>query len=213
MTTIQRRTAVVLALAALGATGMFLGPDGWFGIDIGPTGAALLYAALVFLAAHLARHGDAAFPEDASLAERQAWVSLLFVTLIAVHFVNFLLVLPGLGEAADRISNPHSRRFAINLGMLIFGWIAVSGALRTQNRDAVELDERDMRIHHAAGSVASGLMAMLMIGLVVLLAWYPEQSRAWMRPLIVGNALIGLLIARSLAEYAITVVRYRRQHA
>lgn len=75
MTTTQCRTGMLLALAALGATGMFLGPDGWFGIDIGPTGAALLYLVLVILLIHVARHGEAAFPESTSLAERQAWVS------------------------------------------------------------------------------------------------------------------------------------------
>jgi hypothetical protein len=213
MTTTQRRTAALFALAALGATGMFLGPDGWFGIDIGATGAALLYLAVVVFLAHLARHGEAAFPEDVSLAERQAWVSLVFVALIALHFVNYLTGLHHLGEMADRVSNPASRRFGISLGMLIFGWIAVAGVLRKQNREAVELDERDMRVHHAAARLASGLMAMMMIGLVVLIAWYPEQSRAWMRPVIVGSALIGLLIARSLAEYGITVVKYRLQRA
>lgn len=51
-----------------------------------------------------------------------------------------------------------------------------------------------------------------MIGLVVLLAWYPE-SRVFMRPLLVGNALIGLLIVRSLAEYGIAVTRYWRARA
>ena len=213
MTTIQSRTGMLLALAALGATGMFLGPDGWFGIDIGPAGAALLYLVLVVLVVHLARHGEAAFPEDASLAERQAWAGLIFVTLIALHFVNFLVALPALGELADQISNPASRRFGITLGMLIFGWMAVASALRRQNREAVELDERDTRIHLVAGGLASGLMASLMIGLVVLLACFPEQARAWMRPLIVGNALIGLLIVRSLAEHGITVLRYRRARA
>jgi len=210
MTTIQRRTGMLLALAALGAAGMFLGPDGWFGIDIGPTGAALLYLVLVILVAHLARHGEAAFPEDASLGERQAWAGLVFVALIALHFVNFLVALPALGELADRISNPASRRFGITLGMLIFGWMAVASALRRQNREAVELDERDTRIHLVAGGFASGLMASLMIGLVVLLACFPEQASAWMRPLIVGNTLIGLLIVRSLAEHGITVLHYRR---
>src|ERR1044072_8511628 len=103
MSTTQRRT------------GMLLGPDGWSGIDIGPTGAALLYLVLVVLVAHLARHGGLAFPEESSPAERQAWVSLIFVTLIALHFVNFLTALAHLGDQADEISNPASRRFGISL--------------------------------------------------------------------------------------------------
>ena len=36
MTAIQRRTCLLLALGALGAAGMFLGPDDWFGLDVGP---------------------------------------------------------------------------------------------------------------------------------------------------------------------------------
>ncbi len=213
MTSIHRRTGLLLAVAALGAAGMFLGPDGWFGIDIGPVGAAVLYAALWLLVFHLAKNSDAAFPLDASLAERQAWVSLVFVTLIVCHFGNFLLALPELGAAADQISNPASRKFGFNLVLVLFGWIAAAAVLRAQNREAVELDERDLRIQHAAGRFANGLMAFMMIALVVLLAFLPEQSRDWMRPLIVGNALLGLLLARSLAESIFTVLRYRREHA
>jgi hypothetical protein len=52
-----------------------------------------------------------------------------------------------------------------------------------------------------------------MIGLVVMLATMPEHARGWMRPLIVGNALIGLLIARQLAESIYTVLRFRRERA
>jgi hypothetical protein len=54
--------------------------------------------------------------------------------------------------------------------MLIFGWILVAGVVRSQNPDPVELDERDLRIQHAAGRVANGLMAMLMLGVVAALA-------------------------------------------
>ena len=50
-----------------------------------------------------------------------------------------------------------------------------------------------------------------MMGFVVLLAFLPELSRSWMRPLIVGIALVGLLIARALAENIHVVIRYRRE--
>lgn len=173
MTAIQRRTAVVLAAAALGTVGMFFGPDGWNGLDIGPLGATVLYAAL--------------------------WT-----------LVNFLAALPALGEAADRIVNPASRRFAINLGLLLSGWIVVSGLLRAQNAEAVELDERDLRIEHAAGRVASGLMAAMMVGLVVVLASFPDPLRPMMRPLIVASALIGLLLASAIAQNLYSVLSYRR---
>lgn len=213
MITIHRRTIVLCAMAALAAAGLLVGSAGWVGIDFGPVGAIVLYTALWLLLVYLAKHSDAAFPPDSSLAERQGWVSLLFVTLIALHFGAFLLALPGLGSVADQISNPASRKFGINVGMLIFVWISVAGVLRAQNREAVELDERDLRIQHAAGRFANGLMASLMMGTVVLLVLLPEQSHSWMRPLIVGNALLGLLITRTLTESICIVIQHRRERA
>lgn len=204
MTAIHRRKWWLLSLAALGAAGMFLAPDGWLGIDVGPVGSAVLYAALWLFVIHLSRHSDAVFPADAPLAERQAWVAMGFVGLI---------VLPSLGAELDQISNSASRPFGINLGMLVFGWILVAGVVRSQNPDPVELDERDLRIQHAAGRVANGLMAMLILGVVVALAIAPQVFEAWMRPLIVANLLIGLLIAKTLTENVFTVVRYWREHA
>jgi hypothetical protein len=50
VTTLHRRSGMLLCLAALGAAGMFLGPDGWLGIDIGAVGCAVLCAALWLLA-------------------------------------------------------------------------------------------------------------------------------------------------------------------
>jgi len=192
---------------------MFLGPDGWFGIDIGPVGAAVLYAALWLFVIHLSKQAGEAFPVDAPLAERQAWVAVAFVSLIAFHWLNFLLMLPDLGVAADQISNPASRRFGINFGMTIFAWIVVSGVVRSGNQESVDLDERDLRIQHAANRAGSGLMAVLIIGSITALAMQPEVFAPWLRPLSVANALAGLLIAKTLMESVYIVVRYRREQA
>jgi hypothetical protein len=181
-------------------------------MDIGPIGSAVLYAALWLFVIHLSKHSEAAFPADAPLAERQAWVAVVFVTLIALHWLNLVIALPGLGAVADQISNPASRPFAVNLGMLIFGWIVVAGVVRSGNREAVELDERDLRIQHAANRAGSGLMAVLIIGLIAALATQPELLAPWLRPLIIANALVGLLIAGTLTENVYIVVRYRREH-
>jgi len=192
---------------------MFLETDGWLGIDIGPVGAAVLYAALWLFVIHLSKHSEAAFPSDASLAERQAWVAVAFITLITFHWLNFMAMLPGLGAEADQISNPASRRFGINFGMTIFAWIVVGGVVRAGNREAVELDERDLRIQHAAGRVGSGVLAVLIIGLISGLATQPEVFSPWLRPLSVANALVGLLIVKTLTETLYTVVRFRRGYA
>jgi hypothetical protein len=211
MAALHRRTQILISLAALGAAGMFFGPDGWFGIDIGPVGAAALYAAIWLFVIHLARSPATIFPDQASPAERQGWVALVFVVLIAGHFLNFIAALPAMGDAADRISNPASRRFGINLGMLVFAWIVVGGILRTQNTEGVEADERDLRIQHSAQRMASGALSALIIGVVALLVIFPEQAQQWMRPLIVGNFLLGLLIARTLTETVCLVARYARE--
>ncbi len=213
MTSLQRRSWLLLCLAALGASGMFLGPDGWRGIDIGPVGAAVLYVALWLFALHLSKHSEAAFPVDAPLAERQAWVSVVFVTLIYFHWLNFVSALPNLGAQADQISNPASRQFAIKLGMLIFGWIVISRIVRAGNREPVELDERDLRIQRAASRAGSGIMSVAIIGLISALAVQPEVLSPWLRPLIVANVLVGLLIANTLTENVYTVIRYRRGFA
>ncbi len=211
MFALQRRTQILVALAALGAVGMFFGPDGWLGIDVGAVGAAVLYAAIWLFVIHLSRAPTGIFPEQASQAERQGWVSLAFVLLIACNFLNFIVALPALGEAADRLSNPASRQFGINLGMLIVAWSVVAKIVRAQDTDGIESDERDLRIQHGAQRMAGGLMSMLILGLVALLAIFPEQAQPWMRPLIVGNVLLGLLIAHTLAESIHRVARYTRQ--
>jgi hypothetical protein len=54
-------------------------------------------------------------------------------------------------------------------------------------------------------------MSMLIIGLIVLLAWSPETAQRWMRPLIIGNALIGLLIVKTLSENVYAIARYWRE--
>jgi len=192
---------------------MFLGPDGWLGIDIGPLGSAILYGALALFVIHLSRHADEAFPADASLAERQAWVATAFVTLIYLRWLTFMTLLPDLGAAADEISNPASRRFVIHLGMLIVAWIVVAKVVRSGNREAVELDERDLRVQNDASRAGSALLAVMIIGLISALATRPEWMSPWLRPLIVANALVGLLIGKTLTENVYAVLRYRRGRA
>lgn len=211
MTRIQRRVQVLLALAALGAAGMFLGGEGWLGIDLGVLGASVLYGALWVLVIHLARYAGQVFPEEWSPAEKQAWVALVFVALVSFNMINLLAALPSLGAAADQLRNSATRALWTNLGMLIVGWIVVSGILRKQDAGGVERDERDLRIAHQASRIADGVMTLFIIGLVVVLVALPEQSGTWLRPLIAANVLIALLIARTLVGNIYTVLRYRRE--
>jgi hypothetical protein len=211
MTRIQRRVQVLLALAALGAAGMFLGGEGGLGIDFGPVGATVLYAALWLFVFHLARYAGQVFPEEWAPAEKQAWVALVFVALVSFNMINLLAALPDLGAAADELRNSATRPLWANLGILMVGWIVIAGILRKQDAGGVERDERDLRIAHQAARIADGVMMLFIICLVVALVALPEQSRTWLRPLIAANVLIALLIARTLVENIYTVLRYRRE--
>jgi hypothetical protein len=213
MTTLQRRSGLLLFVAALGAAGMFLGPDGWQGIDIGPVGAAVLYAALVLLAIHVTRNPDDAFPEDAPPAERQAWVAVVFLLLVMIHCLIFVVGMPMLGAGADEISHPASRRFASKVIALMIAWAIIAGVLRRKTADGVELDERDLRIHRSASRVGSGLTALLIVISIVALATQAEFLMPWLRPLIIANALLGLLILSTLAENVSVILHYRRAKA
>ena len=206
----QRRVQALLAVAAMGAAGMFLGGKGWLGIDFGPVGAAVLYVALWAFVIYLAKYAGEVFPEEWSPAEKQAWVALVFVALIGFHVLNLLAALPDLGPEADRLRNSATRPFWTNLGLLIFGWIGVSSMLRKQDA-GVGLDERDLRVAHAASRYADGALMLLVICLVVTLVALPEYSRTWLRPSIAANVLIALLVARALVENICTVLRYRRE--
>jgi len=213
MTKALRRTQVLLAVAALGAAGMFLGPDGWHGIDIGPVASAVLYAALWLFLVHLAKFSGEVFPEQWSQAEKQAWVATIFLALVSFHVANLLIALPDLGADADRLRNSATRPLWLNLGMLIFGWIVIGSAVRRQDAGTVQLDERDLRVAHRASRFANAMLALLIVWLVVALVTLPEQSRTWLRPYIAANVLIALLIARTLLENIYTVWRYRRERA
>lgn len=211
MTKVQRRVQAVLAVASLGAAGMFLGGEVVLGVDFGPVVAALLYGALWMFVVQLARHAGEVFPEPWAPAEKQAWVALVFVALISFHMLNLLAAFPDLGIDADQLRNSATRPLWTNVGMLIFGWIVVSSLLRKQDVDGVEHDERDLRIAHSATRFADGAMSLLIIWLVVTLVALPEYSRTWLRPLIAANVLIALLIARTLVANIYTVMRYRRE--
>ena len=210
MTRIHQSRHALLVMAALGTAGMVLGGGDWLGIDFGSAGGALLYAALWVFVIQLARHAHDVFPETWSLAEKQAWVALVFLVLFSFHMLKLLDALPDLGPEADRMSNSATRPLSANVGMLTVAWIVVSSMLRKQDAGNVGRDERDLRIAHSASRFADGTTSALILSLVVTLIALPEHSRTWLRPLIAANVLIALLIARALVENVYTVLRYHR---
>lgn len=206
---LSRRVRLLLSLIALGATAASLTLSAGR-VDLGAIGGTLVYLGLIVLAGLLAKRPDEFFSPDAPSAERQGWVSLIFVALIAMSFAGFLFALPGLGAEADQMSNSLSRPFARHVGMLIFGWIVCAGLVRGAQGEAVELDERDLRIRHRAQRLAAGVMSCIMVGAIVLLAMRGAEMQSWMRPLVVANLLLGLLIVQQLVEQLYVVARYRQ---
>jgi len=192
---------------------MSLWPAGWLGVDPGAIGAALLYGALLMFVALLTRNPESVFPEESSFTERQSWVSLIFSVLIAFRFLDLLLMLPAMGAEGEPLYDPASRQFGISLGVLIAGWAVTRGLLRSKAVGSIEPDERDMRIQLDAGRVASGLMRVMLVASIAMLVLLPEHSRAWMRPLVLANGIIALLLVRALAEHTGMVLRYWRARA
>ena len=133
MTRIHQSRHALLVMAALGTAGMVLGGGDWLGIDFGSAGGALLYAALWAFVIQLARHAHDVFPETWSLAEKQAWVALVFLVLFSFHMLKLLDALPDLGPEADRMRNSATRPLSASVGMLTVAWIVVSSMLRKQD--------------------------------------------------------------------------------
>ena len=77
---------------------------------------------------------------------------------------------------------------------------------------AIDFDERDLRIQRKADRAGDAAFTVITIACIVLLIALPaERLEWWLAPLIAAQVLIGLLIARTLSEYAYLVVSYMRE--
>ncbi len=210
MVAVSRLALMVLLLALVGAMASLFGPqERWWGIDIGATGTAVFGFTLWTGAWLFARHPDEIFPVEWSIAERRAWTGLLFLTLVFVNFARFMVAIAHLDSTPVSISEMPSRHFMWNLFVLLIAWIVVANAIRGPKTDLVELDERDLRMQHRANRAGDWAFTFVVIGVVLLLAFLPEARLAWwLSPLIAANALIGLLIGRSMVEHACLVACY-----
>lgn len=209
MASVSRLAWVLLAVALLGAGASLFGPDErWWGVDLGATGAALFGFTLWSGAWLLAKQPDRVFSPAWPIAERRAWVGLLFVLLIFLNFARFMWMLAQHDAPASLAEMP-SRHFMWNLFILLISWAVVSKTIGNDPANAVDFDERDQRIRHAAdraGDIVFTLIAINCIGLLIALP--PQRLAWWLAPLIAANVLVGLLIAKSLAEHVYLVARY-----
>ncbi len=148
MLSISRLAWMLLVLALVGAVAGLFGPhERVWGVDLGATGTAVFGFALWTGAWLFARHPDAIFPAEWSIAERRAWAGLLFLTLVfvelrAVHADTRRISI----RAPVAIAELPSRHFMWNLFVLLIAWAVVAKALRGPETELVELDERDLRM-------------------------------------------------------------------
>jgi hypothetical protein len=201
-----------LALALLGATASLFGPAAlWWGLEVGSAGTALFGFALWAGAWLLAKQPDQVFSSEWPIAERRAWAGLLFVLLIFLNFCRFMWAL-GEHEAPQSIGEMPTQHFIFNIFCLLISWTVVSKTIGTDPENTVDFDERDRRIQRTAdraGDLAFRLVAICCIGLLIAL---PAQRLTWwLAPLIAAQVLIGMLIVKSLSEYAYLVVSYVRE--
>ena len=163
---------------------MFFGPDGWLGIDIGPVGAAVLYAALWLFVIHLSTHSERGVPRATHrCAERQAWVALVFVPLIAFHLLN-------LRQRAVATSARGPIRFRIR----------PRGHFGVQSRDA---DRRlDSRRRHRARAEC----AMPSSSTNAICAFSAQRDRCWQRPHVAADHRPRSRCLATLPEHAAAVV-------
>ena len=210
MLSISRLAWLLLVLALVGAVAGLFGPhERVWGIDLGATGTAVFGFTLWTGAWLFARHPDAIFPPEWSIAERRAWAGLLFVALVFVSFVRFMLAIANLDSPPIEIAELPSRHFMWNLFVLLIAWAVVAKTIRGSGSDIVELDERDLRMERAADRGGDLAFKLVVVGIALLLAYLPAaRLEWWLSPLIAAHALIGLLIGRSLVEHACLVACY-----
>jgi hypothetical protein len=210
MLSIARLAWTLLVIALVGAVaGLFgLGERVW-GVDLGATGTTVFGFTLWIGAWLFARHPDAVFPPEWSIAERRAWAGLLFLTLVFVNFVRFMVSIAHLDSPPVSIAELPSQHFMWNLFVLLIAWAVVANAIRGPKTDLVELDERDSALQRSADRAGDWAFTFVVIAVVLLLAFVPAERLAWwLMPLIAANLLIGLLIGRSFVEHAFLVARY-----
>jgi len=200
----------LLALGVVTAIAATFGPaTRWLGVDIGATGAALFMIVMGAAIWMFAVQGETIFPDDMSVAERRAWVGLVFIGIILLSFARHLSVM-----AADEIvpvfpDRFFGRHFVQRLFPMIVVWSVISHLIG-RSAGGIEKDERDLRVRHRADRVGDWAFTLVVIAGIVVLAAVPAAQLAWwLEPVVLANVLIGLLIVKSFVEHVALAYTYR----
>jgi hypothetical protein len=193
--------------AAIAAT---FGPaTPWNGVDIGATGATLFMAVLAAAIWLFAVKGDAMFPDDMSVAERRAWVGLVFVGIVLLTFAHHLWMLWTHEVAPLSHDQFFGRQFVQRLFVLIVVWSVISHLIG-RAAGGIEADERDLRLRHRADRVGGWAFTLIVIACISMLVSVPARLLEWwLAPIVLANVLIGLLIAKAFVEHVALTFTYR----
>jgi uncharacterized membrane-anchored protein len=205
----RRQAAVILAVGAVTGLAALFGPaERWGGVDLGATGAALFTLTLLTAIVLFARRAEQIFPDDSSVAERRAWIGTLFIVLVLLSFLRFMWALSHEPDPPQILDYLFAKHFLQHLFSLIVAWKVLSHLIG-RHAGAVQLDERDLRLEHAAVRVGDVALIAIIIACVCALAFVPAPLLAWwLAPIVLANLLLGLLIARGLVEHLVLTFAY-----
>jgi hypothetical protein len=211
----SRRHALSLLLTGtLAAIAALFAPDGrWLGVDPGAVGSALFVLSAGAAIALFVLRGDEIFPEDMSIAERRAWIGVIFLAMLLAGLARQLWALSLNAAAPDRIEQLFSHHFVQRWTVLTIIW-AVLSHLIGRSAGGVEMDERDLRLRHRADRGGDLTLVLIVVLAVCLLAALPRALLEWwLEPIVLANVLIGLLIAKVFIEHLVLTYSYRAGRA
>jgi len=206
------RAWVLLGVGVLSALAALFGPsESLAGVDLGATGATLFMLTLGAAIWLFAARGEAVFPDYMSVAERRAWVSLVFLGVMIAAFAKEMWTLSAHAIVPDGISDLFARRFIERYVALVIAWSLIAYLIGRRD-GGVEADERDLRLRHRADRAGDLALTLIVIGGIAVLASTPAPSLAWwLQPIVLANVLIGLLMAKILVEQLMLAYSYRFQ--
>jgi hypothetical protein len=208
------RAWMLLGIGVVAAIAAVFGPaEPWGGVDIGAAGAAVFMLTLGAAIWLFASASDRIFPEHMSIAERRAWVGLVFLTLVLAGFMREMWMLSGHAQIPEHLDELFPRRFIERYPFIVIVW-GVIAHLVGRRDGGVEADERDLRLRHRADRAGDWALTLIVVGSIVVLASVPQASLSWwLAPVVLANVLFGFLIAKAMVEHLVLAHAYRSAHA
>lgn len=195
------------------AAALFAPAERWFGVDLGAVAASTFVVILIAITALFAVRGDQVFPDDMSIAERRAWIGVVFIVIILLSLSRHLWSLSLQQVSAARIDHLFANHFMQRLVMLVIAWALLSHLIG-RNGKGVEQDERDLRLRHRADRAGDWALTLIVIACICVLASAPSALLDWwLAPIVLANVLIGVLIAKAFVEHVVLTYAYRAGRA